>query len=168
MESHTKIIELYGVPACGKSTLANYLFSKYNNKNVANSDESWKEIKQSSLLEKIMSFHAKPLYDCYRLCNFFPQTEKRKDMSLWITLFNTYIRCFQSTYSKYNIILNDSSLIQQVVSWERGENFHDNLDFCVRVNNYLQNFPTCIHVYCMIDVDTAIERIKRRMNQSFI
>ena len=163
MESYTKIIELYGIPACGKSTLANSFYSQYKEDcNIATSRDSWHEIKKSSVLKKIKSLHLKSFIDCYRLCRLFPRTEARKDMSIMITLLNTYIRNFQCKYSDYDIIINDSSLIQQIVSWERGENFHNRIDFVNMVNSYLDNFKDIIYVYCTLDVNIALKRIRHR------
>ena len=166
METLVKTIELFGLPACGKSTLARYLLESNDELKIGTAHEGRVEIIRSSPLKWIGATSPKTLYDGYLLSQFFPKTDIRKDLSLRKWLLEIYVKCYNYRYSKYDYIIDDSSLIQQIISWERGEDFHDNPEFILLVKKLLSHFPKAVYVFCEIDINIAIERINSRGRQN--
>lgn len=162
MAEHTQIIDLYGIPACGKTTLARYMASHpadglkvatmrdcmrsaFNNK--------WKLFKSLSLKNFVVSI---------RLKLSAPLDKKRKDVPfkaiLLMGVFKNYVR----KYTDYDIVVSAHGDIQSFVSLERGDNLHENQKFKEACLHYLDVSFSTVYVYCQIDAKTALQRMNNR------
>lgn len=162
MAKHTQIIDLYGIPACGKTTLAKYManhpknglkvatmrdcvHSAYNNK--------WKLVKSVSL---------KNFWESIRLKLSAPLDKKRRVIPfkaiLLIGVFKNYVR----KYTDYDIVVSAHGDIQSFVSLERGDNLHESPKFKEACLHYLNVSLSTVYVYCLIDTRTALGRMNNR------
>jgi thymidylate kinase len=162
MAKHTQIIDLYGIPACGKTTLAKYManhpknglkvatmrdcvHSAYNNK--------WKLVKSVSL---------KNFGESIRLKLSAPLDKKRRVIPfkaiLLMGVFKNYVR----KYTDYDIVVSAHGDIQSFVSLERGDNLHESPKFKEACLHYLNVSLSTVYVYCLIDARTALGRMNNR------
>lgn len=166
MEPHTQIVELYGLPACGKSTLAEYIDTHYAKNNIIASIHKGKDEIRNNPFKYILDSPIKSLNSGYKFTKFFTKSKDRQDMSLFDLLMAIHVKHYNIRHSKYRYIVDDnSSLIQQIVSWERGEDYHSDPYFQRVVNNMLDCFPQAMFVYCQVDIDVAVKRIISRKRE---
>lgn len=162
MAEHTQIIDLYGIPACGKTTLAEYMASHpTNGLRVATMQDcmrdafnnKWKLVKSVSL---------KNIWASIRLKFSAPLDKKRNVIRfkgiLLMGVFKNYVR----KYTDYDIVMTDHGDIQQFVSLERGDNLHESEKFRKACSQYLDASHTTAYVYCQIDAKTALQRMNDR------
>lgn len=162
MSAHTQIIDLYGIPACGKTTLAEYMASHpTNGLRVATMQDcmrdafnnKWKLVKSMSL---------KIFWVSIRLKLSAPLDKKRRVIRfkgiLLMGVFKNYVR----KYTDYDIVVADHGDIQQFVSLERGDNLHESEKFSKASLCYLDASLTNAYVYCQIDAETALQRMNSR------
>lgn len=167
MAAYTKIIDLFGLPGCGKSTLVNMLMNNgKDNKNIAMLTDVIEDIKKESLWTKLKCISVKNLWESIRFRFAVPFDEKRKDRSFknWVKhgVLYHYIR----KKSDYDVVLVDEGNIQNFVKFERGDDLHNNTKFVEACKRYLKTSPVSSYIYCIIDVNTANERIRKR-NRGF-
>ena len=162
MAEHTKIIDLYGIPACGKTTLAEYManHTKKDLKVATMQDcvrdafnNKWKLVKSVSL---------KNFWASVRLKLSAPLDKKRRVIRfkgiLLLGAFKNYVR----KYTDYDIVVTDHGDIQYFVSLERGDNLHLSEKFKKACLHYLDASLTTAYVYCQIDAETALQRMNNR------
>lgn len=163
MAAHTKIIDLFGIPACGKTTLASYMNKKqFNGLLYASAKEAHHEMKQSSIFKIAKCFNCRSIISAIRFVSYFPYTKKRRDLPILKWLRDSVFRSFYRKFSKYDVVLIDHGAVQTFVSWERGEDFHNDSEFQRRVLNYLNNIESTVFVFCDVDNETSIKRIRQR------
>lgn len=162
MAAHTKIIDLYGLPACGKSSLCDFLSSQsISNIRIGNIDDAKQEIRHASLIKLLSSFSLLSYIAGLRLALFFP-AESRKQRNLKSWLNNIWIRKFIRKYSSYDYIIYHHGIPQSIVSWQNSVSYKSSEQFKKLVSTYLNYVNDDIFVYCKVDIDTAINRIKKR------
>lgn len=162
MAVHTQIIDLYGIPACGKTTLARYMASNpVNGLKVATMQDcvrsafknKWQLVKSVSLKNFVASI---------RLKLSAPVDKKRRDISfkkiLLLGAFKNYVR----KYTDYDIVVVDSGDIQRIVSLERGDNLHESVRFLKACLHYLKISLSTTYIYCKIDAQDALKRMNGR------
>lgn len=162
MESHTQIVELFGVPACGKSTIAEYIIQNILLDNVGGKVDMYKDFKIAGLLKKILSFSLSSFIAGERFLHLFTMNEQRRVLRKSIFLKAAWCRNYQRKYGSYNCIISDHGIIQDFVTWERGESFENNQVFENKILKYLQNERDVIFVFCNIDTNIAFERLSYR------
>lgn len=162
MAEHTHIIDLYGIPACGKTTLAEYM-AKHpkNGLKVA----TMRDCMRSALNNKwklARSISLKNFWESIRLKLSAPLDKKRRDIPfkaiLLIGVFKNYVR----KYTDYDIVVSAHGDIQSFVSLERGDNLHENREFKEACLHYLDTSLSTVYVYCQIDAKTALRRMNNR------
>lgn len=162
MEVHPQIIDLYGIPACGKTTLAEYMASHpTNGLRVATMQDcvcdafnnKWKLVKSVSLKNFLASI---------RLKFSAPIDKKRRDVPfrsvLLMGVFKNYVR----KYTDYDIVVTAHGDIQSFVSLERGDNLHESQEFKEACLHYLDTSLSTAYVFCQIDAETALGRMNNR------
>jgi deoxyadenosine/deoxycytidine kinase len=162
MAEHTQIIDLYGIPACGKTTLARYMASHpADGLRVA----TMEDCSIAALNDKwhlFLSVSLKNVWASIRLRLSAPFDKKRSVIPfksiLLLNAYKNYIR----KYTDYNIVVTDHGDIQSFVSLERGDNLHENQKFKEACCNYLDASLSSAYVYCQIDAETALRRINGR------
>lgn len=157
MAKHTKIIEFFGLPACGKSTLQQELCNDRPRLFE-------KPFKPKGLKERIL----------FTLC-FSPRL---LFLALKVASFSNYplkttLRCVRSLiYIKYSAkrsnrayIAVDHGIIQTTVSFENGSNLHldeKKLNVMNKLIKETQRMMDISFVYCNVDISIALDRIKKR------
>lgn len=162
MAASTKIVDLFGIPACGKSTLAEYI-SKNNETEykIATIQDIVGEAKTNKI-KFIRSISLKSLFAAFRVRMTAPFDKKRRDITLrgWLlldVLFN-----YSKKFSYHDVVLVDHGAIQSFVSLERGDNLHEKPKFANACLHYIDISPITTYVYCKIDALNSVERMHNR------
>lgn len=159
MAANSKIIELFGLPACGKTTLSRYL--------VENIDSS---LKSTIFNEAIHGLRKRPwrlvrsvsvcnVYRALRLTFLASFNNKRQDAE-WLVHGTTYR--FLMKFTDYDQVFVDHGDIQSFVSMERGRDLHLDKNFSKACSNYLDTSPVFAYFYCKVDPHVALERMRQR------
>lgn len=162
MAVHTQIIDLYGIPACGKTTLAKYMASHpVDGLKVA----TMRDCIIAALNDKwhlFLSVTPNNLWASIRLKLSAPLDKKRRAIPfkaiLLMGVFKNYVR----KYTDYDIVVSAHGDIQSFVSLERGDNLHEKRTFKKACLHYLDASLSTVYVYCQIDAETALQRMNNR------
>lgn len=162
MAEHTHIIDLYGIPACGKTTLAEYM-AKHpkNGLKVA----TMRDCMRSALNNKwklARSISLKNFWASVRLKFSAPIDKKRSAISFKSVLFVGAFKNYVRKYTDYDIVVTDHGDIQSFVSLERGDDLHKLGKFKKACLQYLEASLSTAFVYCQIDAGTALQRMNNR------
>ena len=162
MSEHTQIIDLYGIPACGKTTLARYMA---NHPTEGLRVATMEDCMITALNDKwhlFLSVYVKNVWATIRLKFSAPLDKKRSVIPFRaILLLNTY-KNYIRKYSDYDIVVTDHGDIQSFVSLERGDNLHENQKFKGACCHYLDASLSTAYVFCQIDAGTALRRMNGR------
>jgi len=162
MAAYTKIIELFGLPACGKTTLMEYICKhSQNDLNIATKQQVVKEAKQHPL-KLTWSLPCERMLSGLRLRLCTPLDKKRNNIRILGWPSHSRYYAYAKRYTTYDMVLCDHGDIQSIVSLERGENLHETNEFCEACFRYLNKSQATIYVYCKIDSKAALERMKGR------
>lgn len=165
MGKNTKIIEFNGIPACGKSTLANSIKNSLEIKNFAIGlwEDVTKEFKNQSLIVKINYVSHIPIIDYLKLFLSLRLEKKRKWYFYWFAIKISIIYSWCKRGSKYDFVLIDHGYIQHAISLLCGEDIST-------MPRYLECFeriikketPVDIYIECDISIEEAQKRVKSR------
>ena len=162
MAVHTQIIDLYGIPACGKTTLAKHMAS---HPSEGLKIATMQDCVIAALNDKrhlFLSITPYNLWTSIRLKLSAPLDKKRRVVSfkaiLLMGVFKNYVR----KYTDYDIVVSAHGDIQSFVSLERGDNLHENQKFKEACSHYLDASLSTVYVYCQIDTETALCRMNNR------
>ena len=161
MATHTQIIDLYGIPACGKTTLAEHITTHASGLKVA----SMRDCKHTAFKNKwklAKSISLKIFLASVRLKCSAPFDKKRRDIPFKKILFTGTLKNYVRKYTDYDFVVTDSGDIQRIVSLERGDNLHKSERFRKACMQYLHASFSTIYVYCRIDATTALRRMNGR------
>ena len=162
MAVHTQIIDLYGIPACGKTTLAKYMANHpADGLKVA----TMRDCKIAALNDKwhlFLSITPKNLWASIRLKLSTPLDKKRRVIPFKNVFFMGVFKNYVRKYTEYDIVLVDHGDIQSFVSLERGDNLHKSRRFLKACLHYLKISLSTTYIYCKIDVQDALERMNER------
>ena len=166
MAAYTQIIDLFGIPACGKTTLSNCLAGR-----------SVEALRISTLQDCILndkkivwrllrSLSLNILWAGIRFRFSAPFDKKRRDVSLMSFmkhgLYYNYVRRF----SDYDIVIVDHGDIQSIVTLERGEDLHNKTKFVKACSRYLNSSLADIYIYCRISAEEALSRMHNRQRDN--
>lgn len=166
MAAYTKIIDLFGIPACGKTTLSNCLAER--------SDEvlSISTLQGCILNDKkivwrlLRSLSLNTLWAGIRFRFSAPFDKNRRDVSLMSFLKHGLYYNYVRKFSDYDIVIVDHGDIQSIVTLERGENLHNNPKFVKECSRYINSSLTDIYVYCKISAEEALCRMNNRQRDN--
>ena len=166
MAAYTKIIDLYGIPACGKSTLAENManLSAYGLKVATMRDCMLLALKNK--WNFINSFTFKNVWVSVNLKLSTPLGKKRKEISLWHVLKMGAYKEYVRKYTDYDIVITDHGDIQRFVSLERGDNLHESEKFRKACLHYLDASLSTFYVYCKLNAEDALRRMTERGRSS--
>lgn len=166
MAAHTLIIDLFGVPACGKTTLSDYLYNNcFPEKKVVTMPNLVKESKKEPI-KLLFSLSIGRMIKGFILRLKAPFNNQRKDINVFGWPSHARYYSFAKKHSNYDIVLCDHGDIQDFVSLERGENLHTKKRFAEACFNYINTSDASVYVYCDVDVEVAFERIRKRGRNS--
>lgn len=162
MAEHTQIIDLYGIPACGKTTLAEYM-ANYPVKGLRVA--TMRDCMKSAFMNKwklVKSITLKSFWASVRLKCSAPLDKKRRVIRfkglLLLSTYKKYVR----KYTDYDIVFFDHGDIQYFVSLERGDNLHESEKYRKACLRYLDASNTTAYIYCHVDAETALQRMNSR------
>lgn len=162
MAAHTKIIDLFGIPACGKSTLADYLSNGcQTNLRIGTMQNVAKEVKHN-LMAYICSISFNNLIAILKLRFAAPFDKKRRAISLSKWFLHDVLYNYIKKHSDYDLVLVDHGIIQSLVTLERGDNLHEKSSFAQASSRYIDIIPVTLYVYCQIEEEVALARMQNR------
>lgn len=160
---HPIIIELYGLPGCGKTTLRDFLVQEPNG-NVSYSlmTELSQQYRKLSLYRK---FKFIPICIWFCLLRFFLSMPllSPKEWVFYKVLFKLSLIY---NYSKYAVgldyIVIDHGIIQAVVSLMNGKIDHLSETQMKHFQQIIRKLPFIYFVYCSLPVEESLVRIRIR------
>lgn len=164
MAAYTKIIEFYGLPGCGKTTLCEAIVH-----------ELAAQGKKACFLNDITQFCT--FFNVIRQVNFrelihnikFYIKNRNEDSSL-IRYFSAYRRLLKYKcaikYSNYDYVLVEHGIVQSMVSaiYKYDAEYYCDIDCSLRYILYAND--NISYIYCFVDCDTAVRRIICRNRQN--
>lgn len=159
MAANTKIIEFFGLPACGKTTLSRYL--------VENADPILKVITYGAAIQGlrnkpwrlIKSFSARNVYRALWL-TFLASFKDNRQNAEWLVHGATYR--FLIKFTDFDVVYVDHGDIQSFVSMERGRDLHLDKNFSKACSTYLDTTPVYAFFYCKVNPQIALGRMRQR------
>lgn len=165
-----RVIEIFGLPGSGKSTINLALCNKLKNENIKCEEFStlynkyqYNNIKKIYLT--IYSLIKSPLL-CFRLFKYKKFNFKSIGLILYtLRLFNFQkTRYFKIRSNDYDIIISDQYLLQQIASIQLDDRGNINYNIVDLLISYMHNqINTFIFVEC--DKTLSFARIRQRNNQ---
>lgn len=161
MGSHTKIIDLFGTPACGKSTLARYI--KENSAlRVAEKVDVSRECRKYCYLLFMWSFSVRDIVKCIRYHYAIPKIYRRKGSPLWKFIKNYAYYHYIQRYSSFDVVIFDNSIVQSIVSHQNGVDLLSDSRFRKSVTDLLRFSEPVSFWWCDVDPVVALERMIHR------
>ena len=163
MGSRTKILDFYGLPACGKSSLVSFLLeSGFPGMTVADKRLALQGNRLSVLLRFIRSLRFRDLRACVRYHNSIPKEKRRKGSSLRQFVKNYgYYRYF-ARFSGYDLVCLDNGIVQSVVSHQRGHDLIDEGSYRKSVKEMITLPIDITYVWCDVDPSVSLTRMHQR------
>lgn len=167
MESHIKIVDLFGLPGCGKTTLENELLKQDETDGLhfCNMTEVSQQYRKESLFCKLMVF---PYRVCILWTLFFllmPKLQRKDWRIYWSTYLISIIYAYCHSVKSDKVMLVDHGIIQSVSSLMYGR--ISNLTSChskiLRRILHLLDIDYCI--YCQVSPEISLERMRLRNRQ---
>lgn len=162
MAAHTQIIDLYGIPACGKTTLARYMASHPAEGLKVSTMQDCTLAALNDKWHLVMSVSLKNVWASIRLRLSAPFDKKRSVIPFRAILLMGAFKNYILKYTDYDIVVSDHGDIQSFVSLERGENLHQSEKFLKACFHYLNASLSTSYVYCQIDAEDALQRMNSR------
>lgn len=163
MRSNSQIIELYGLPGCGKTTLRDMLVAERNGGSAFFlMTELSSQFRKLSLLKKLRYIPWTDWINLVRLIGGMPILPL-KDWFLYKVLFVfSLVYNFASYVDGPKTIVVDHGFVQGIVSLMNGH-----LTFLTKkqlnlIQRLLSSFQHCKFVFCNVCVETSMSRIGSR------
>lgn len=162
MAAYTQIIDLFGIPACGKSTLAQYMVSHpVGGLRVATMTECILAARKDKW-RWLRSLSFRDVFASIRLKFAAPLDKKRRVIPLWNVIIMGWYKNYVRKFTDYDIVVTDHGDIQRFVSLERGDNLHESKKFRDACRRYLDVSLSTTYVYCKVTADVALQRMNGR------
>lgn len=165
MERFSMIVEFVGLPASGKSTLANNLKAELAKRDyrVAVWGDITKEYKEASIIKKLKCVPYKKLWTYLRLFSSLPLSPKRKWYHYFFFIKIEMLYLFATKYSSYDLVLNEHGIVQQSVSFLCGDHCVSESSYCCVLKDLFgKESKINICVECSINLETAMKRMIKR------
>lgn len=161
------ILDFYGMPGSGKSTISHMLAEQIREKGYSVIEPSWtldnKESSIKRILKKLLLAVAYEI--CHPLvikktmgCAGSNGTSAKQQFKLWVNL--AYTMNYESRKKGADFMIMDEGIAQGIVSLFTGASELE-YDKCY---SYLKNkiYSTITFVYINIDTETALQRLEKR------
>ncbi len=165
MATNTIIIEFFGLPASGKSRLAEEL--KQELISEGKKTAVWKDITQSFKHSTIRQMLGSISFGgVLKYLSFFlklPFVRERKWYMYWFAIKISLLYRYCRLYSDYDFILIDHGILQQAASLQCGRLIQKGIEFerqFINILLYEKDVDYCCN--CIIDLNTAQQRMKMR------
>ena len=165
MSKNTILVEYFGLPGCGKTTLCSAMHDK-NDKECSTTSELSREFSHSSFLIKVLSFPWYILFPLIRLWFAIPFAGLKHLNRYKIFIIREMFCNFACKYSKLNKVLIDHGLAQSIIVliYDKSESFNrKTLKLFSRV---LARSKVSEIVYCKVAPETSLRRIRKRNRQT--
>lgn len=171
MNKKSLIIEFFGLPGSGKSTVVNFLYDLLQKNNI--STIKFSEIfdkYQSNLMRKIyltfisILLQPKLFFICWKYKNFDFKVLNQIVYILRLFYFEE-TNYFKKSVKNYELIISDQYLIQAIASLMIPAN---NVNIDEKIISYFLTYTLNkidILVYSKCDIETSFERLRKRNNQ---
>lgn len=166
MSKGTKIIEFFGMPSCGKTTLCNTLQNEneQQGKMVAITENLANEYANSSLWKKTRSIPVYILFSLLRLFAAVPFTGFSYLRRYKVLLRKEILYNFAKRYSKYDYVYIDHGLAQGLIQlvYEYPDSLNEKT--LLLAKKVFQKSKADSIVYCKVSPETTLKRIRKRNN----
>ena len=160
MGSSPKIIELYGLPGCGKTTLCEKLINYFPQK-IIDVESIWLNFREQSVIRQISAIPFKTLTKLLFLFLLSPKLSK-KELNIYIGFFVHIMAYSYVRKTKYEYLISDNGLIQDVVSLFYKKESKFSRKHVTVICSLLKDFDNSTQIYCDIPVTLSLERIRKR------
>lgn len=158
----SNIIELYGLPGCGKSTLRDSLvkITDVNQKKFCIQSEMTKAILNNNILFILLRIPYKTFWFLLQVILMLPKTKK---ISVYRKLFMHAYCYHQANFvNGYDYIVMDHGLIQSLIGILSGKEYKFNNRELVCIKKLLDSIPHITYVNCKISTRKSLDRIRKR------
>lgn len=165
MAANIKIIEFYGLPGCGKTTLRNQLIQSPL-KRFGTINEVMTQYKKESLIYRITHL---PLKQWWQLTLFILSLSNIRSnrKSFYVVLYYktlAYSYCREKSIFDYVVV--DHGLVQQVGSILHNMNYDLSEKSLGKLSRFLYLMKETKTIYCQIPSELSLSRIKKRNRDS--
>ena len=160
MEPSSVIIDFYGLPGCGKTTLCKELI-RQSPETIIDVESIWLSYWKQSWLKRLSEI---PLSKIVKLLVLFlksPKLSKKERNIYWgfiihILSYNHFKR------TNYRVLVSDNGLVQDIVSlfYKKESRFSEK--HVKAFSNLIMKYDNLYQVYCDIPVRLSLERIRTR------
>lgn len=162
MESTCEIIELYGLPGCGKTTLCEAFKRKFSEGEVADINDIFQKIRTLSRSRRLLLIPLSVVIPL--LCLWFtcPILSYRQRGIYRAFLKRIAVISYIKKTNQYRYAILDHGIVQCAHSLYLGREQYFTKKAEKKFLSVLKCFSPIKYVYCSVPVDTAIERITIR------
>ena len=163
MATHTQIIEFFGLPACGKSTLCNAVIESTISvsTNFCRMNEISSEYRKANIIQKIRCFpYRASLLLLLLIIKSCPSRKNVRIYKSFLSILMIYAFCKHT--KKYDYMLIDHGVFQSVVSLfyvSSTSKFNSSVDI---VNQLVTTIGIEYPIHCYISVEESIRRMRKR------
>lgn len=166
--NHVKIVEYFGMPGCGKTTLCGSIKGSavIANTDIATIKDISLAFRKASIVKKIMSF---PWYMLWPLFVLFCKVPfvGRKHLNLYkIPLLRETFYNFAIRYCKYKLIACDHGIAQSLIALIYDNPDSLNEEFLELIKEVVNKTKASELIYCKVKPETALQRIRKRNRQT--
>lgn len=160
MASYTQIVDLFGIPACGKSTLVDTLDDANKNIKYIRLTKSYKKC---SAYKKVGSIPFRSIYIAWKMTTLVEGKNINYYQQRFVSMVKTLI-CLKYAvkYSTFERVYVDHGVMQGIISLIGGHSIRSIGRFEGYATQLLLSCNNIHFVYCSVDIDTAIERMRNR------
>lgn len=160
METPPVIIDFYGLPGCGKTTLCKTLINQYPDK-VIDVDAVWVSYWTQNWFKRISEI---PIFVVFKLFFLFLRSPKlsKEERNIYRGFFVHIISYSHFKRMNYKVLLSDNGLIQDLVSLFYKKESIFSKKHARTFSSLIKGYTNLNQVFCDIPVALSLERIRTR------
>lgn len=166
MEQTAAIVEFYGLPGCGKSTLCQLIKERSKNRRITYLYEVYDFYRSKNIIYQILHFPYGVFINVLFLFLISPKLSFSE-----VNVYKSFLRHviaygYLKFCNNYDFVIADHGIIQSVVSlYYRYEQFFNKKTEMI-LCKILDKLPVDYLIWCEISVDSSVKRIRTR-NRNF-